>query len=282
MGEFSAQWLGLREPVDHAARSASVLEAALNDLTQHHGTCLSGLRILDLGCGSGSNLRALAPYLGDHQHWLLVDYDDDLLDAASTALQAWAQAVKRSDKQGLVLEHAGHTISVTFQRADLVAQREALLARPVDLVTASALFDLVSADWVDAFVAQLKAPLYAVLSFDGEMTWWPEHPDDKRITAAFARHQQQEKGFGSALGPHAGAYLAQALSRVGWRVVSNKSPWQVADLPSAFHDMLIEGIASAVRELGEIPPEVIQAWLVDRRVAQRCVIGHDDLYASKR
>ena len=37
------------------------------------------LRIVDLGCGTGSNLRALAPLLGPRQHWRLVDYDADLL-----------------------------------------------------------------------------------------------------------------------------------------------------------------------------------------------------------
>lgn len=282
MGDFSAQWLSLREPVDQAARSQTVHQAALVDLAQHHGSPLTGMRVLDLGCGSGSNLRALAPRLGNNQHWLLVDYDDDLLDAAGTALQSWAHAVKRVDAQGLVLEHSGLTITVTFQRADLSTALEALLALPVDLITASALFDLVSPDWVDRFVGQLKVPLYAVLSFDGQMTWWPEHPDDQRITAAFARHQQQDKGFGPALGPRAGGYLGQALTEAGFCVVSDKSPWQIACLPSLFHDMLIEGIASAAGEIGEASPERLDQWRQSRRVAQRCIIGHDDLYAFKR
>ena len=33
------------------------------------------IRVVDLGCGTGSNLRATAPLLGAEQHWTLVDYD---------------------------------------------------------------------------------------------------------------------------------------------------------------------------------------------------------------
>lgn len=281
MGEFSAQWLSLREPVDHAARSEPVRQALLTDLAKRHGSSLTGLRVLDMGCGSGSNLRALAPALGDQQHWVLVDYDDALLAAARQALLGWAERVIRADDTGVVLQHTGLTVSVTFERADLVAAMAPVLARPVDLITASALFDLVSEPWVDRLVAQLNAPLYAVLSFDGEMTWRPAHPDDQRVSRAFARHQQQDKGFGPALGPRSGLYLAQALTQAGYRVVSDKSPWLIDTLPSPFHDMLVQGIASAAADTGDVCAAAVDDWLQSRRVAQCCVIGHDDLYAFK-
>ena len=281
MGEFSAKWLELREPVDHAARSQTVLQALLDDMHQRHGAKLSGLKVLDLGCGSGSNLRALAPHLGQDQHWVLVDYDDALLAAAREALQAWAHEVSQVTAHGLVLGHGGLTISVSFQRADLSTDLPALLSQRTDLVTASALFDLVSPAWVDQFVAQLAAPLYAVLSFDGQMAWWPEHPSDETITAAFSQHQQQDKGFGNALGPSSGRYLSQALQAQGFQVVSDKSPWQIDALPSAFHDMLIEGIAAAARDMQAASTEALAQWLESRRVAQRCIIGHDDLYAAR-
>lgn len=282
LGEFSAKWLELREPVDHAARSQAVLQTLVRDMSQHHGGQLNGLQVLDLGCGSGSNLRALAPHLGDDQHWVLVDYDDALLAAAREALQTWAHGVLQDGTDGIVLSHSGLTISVRFWRADLSTDLPALLGQPTDLVTASALFDLVSAAWVDRFVAQLAAPLYAVLSFDGQMLWWPEHPSDELVTTAFSRHQQQDKGFGNALGPHSGHYLAEALDAQGFQVVTDKSPWHIETLPSAFHDMLIEGIATAAGDMQAASPEALAHWLETRRVAQRCIIGHDDLYAARR
>jgi len=282
VGEFSAQWLSLREPVDHAARSERVRDVMLADVRKRHGDSLADLRVLDLGCGSGSNLRALAPWLGDNQHWTLVDYDQDLLQAAQAVLRDWAHEVVQTDAQTMVLRHGDAQITVTCRKADLVSELPELLAQPVDLVTAAALFDLVSAPWVDRFVAHLAAPLYAVLSFDGHMSWLPEDPMDAAVTDAFSRHQQQDKGFGQALGPQSSSYLAQALLYQGFEIETDKSPWHVASLPSAFHDMLLQGIANAGLELEAFSAAAMEQWLGSRAVAQRCIIGHDDLYATKR
>ncbi len=281
MGEFSAQWLSLREPVDHASRSMRVQDAMLDDLRARHGHELTGLRLLDLGCGSGSNLRAIAPLLGDQQYWTLVDYDLSLLAAARQAIKAWADEVVSEQAHSLCVVYGGSQVQVQFRVADLVHDVQAVLAVPADLVTASALFDLVSSDWVDRFCQALSVPLYAVLSFDGQMSWAPEHPLDGDVVLAFAAHQATDKGFGSALGPNSGQYLSQALRSHGLDVTMDKSPWVVDQLPSAFYDMLIDGIAQAVLETDRLPAQQVHAWLHSHRSALRCIIGHDDLYASR-
>ena len=56
---FSDDWLSLREPADHRSRNMALeaeLARQLIDVEEQ--------RIVDLGAGSGSNLRALAPRLG--------------------------------------------------------------------------------------------------------------------------------------------------------------------------------------------------------------------------
>jgi ubiquinone/menaquinone biosynthesis C-methylase UbiE len=77
MSGFSANWLALREPVDHRSVNVAVRDAMRTWIgaRQH-------IDIIDLGCGSGSNLRGLAPYLPSSQHWRLVDWDQALLDHA--------------------------------------------------------------------------------------------------------------------------------------------------------------------------------------------------------
>lgn len=280
MGEFSAQWLSLREPIDHAARSSRVTQAMLSDLQARHGESVA-LKVVDLGCGSGSNLRAIAPLLGQEQHWTLVDYDQALLAAARTALRAWADEVVADEPETLRISKAHALIDVSFRVADLSREIESVLALPADLVTASALFDLVSRNWVDRFCDSLRAPLYAVLSFDGQMSWTPSHQHDATVNAAFSEHQATDKGFGPALGPKSGAYLSNALQQRGFNVLADKSPWDIEDLPSAFHDMLIEGIAQAVNETGRLSRAELDAWLAHNRTATRCVVGHDDIYATK-
>ena len=281
MSGFSEQWLSLREPIDHASRNMNVLKAMLDDLREHHGQSLSSLRLMDLGCGSGSNLRALAPLFGNEQHWTLVDHDPCLLAAAGQALKRWADEVVTASDRELHLRKGTAMLTVSLHQADLCADIEALMAIPHDLVTASALFDLVSQQWIERLCAQLTSPLYAVLSFDGHMSWEPGHSLDQQIEDAFCRHQQQDKGLGVALGPRAGHGLEQALQSRGFRVTSGKSAWQITGLSREFYDLLMQGIAGAAMETG-LPEVQVNDWLSFHAQTQRCVVGHDDLFASAR
>ena len=71
----SSQWLRLREPADAAARSTDLARMAVALLDGAAPTVVH-----DLGCGSGSMGRWLAPLLEGPQHWVLHDRDADLLE----------------------------------------------------------------------------------------------------------------------------------------------------------------------------------------------------------
>ncbi|RZI38309.1 SAM-dependent methyltransferase, partial [Herbaspirillum sp. HC18] len=49
---FSPDWLALREPADHAARSAHLLSRLATQFGDR-----DQVSVVDLGCGAGSNLR---------------------------------------------------------------------------------------------------------------------------------------------------------------------------------------------------------------------------------
>ncbi|HEU4519792.1 MAG TPA: SAM-dependent methyltransferase, partial [Microvirga sp.] len=82
---FSPEWLDRREPVDHRSRNPDLLAALARRFAGR-----DRLAVVDLGCGAGSNLRALAPFLPERQSWRLVDHDPALLAAARERLAAWA------------------------------------------------------------------------------------------------------------------------------------------------------------------------------------------------
>ncbi|HWG06395.1 MAG TPA: class I SAM-dependent methyltransferase [Beijerinckiaceae bacterium] len=276
MSGFAADWLALRESADRRARNTDVLTVVSAAFSARRD-----LTIVDLGCGAGSNLRALAPHLGAAQHWRLVDNDQALLAAARETLIAWAGG-GREEAGRLVLQPPGRRIDVTFESANLAEDYAALLAERADLVTAAAFFDLVSQDWIAAVSAALAArslPLYAVLTYDGAEHWSPPHPADRAVLAAFHAHQSCDKGFGPAAGPKAAAGLENALHRQGYAIVSGESPWRLGADDRELIAALADGVAAAVAETGLVPDADCRAWRTARIAAEAAVIGHADVFA---
>ena len=279
MTGFSAAWLALREPADHRARNAAVRDAAIAHLAGKAATRLGGL-----GCGSGSNLRALAPHLPSGQIWRLVDADPLLLQAARADLTLWADRAAPDEGGALVLWQGEKRIEVHFEEADLARDLDAVLDRPADLVTAAAFFDLVAPAWLALFCEALVKrglPLFTVLTYDGVERWTPAHPAYAAMLAAFHAHQTSDKGFGAAAGPGAFALMEGAFKDSGWRVVAGPSPWRLSTADEApLIAALAEGAAGAVAETGLVAPADVASWLVARRVAQSCEIGHMDIFAA--
>ena len=245
---FSADWLALREPADHAARDGDLLAKA---------AALAGARpvIVDLGAGTGSTRRAFGGRLPSGALWRMVEGDAALLAHC---------------------EGERHLMDLR----DLAA----LPLAGATLVTASALLDLVSEDWVAGLVRDLVArrlPLYAALNYDGRMAWRPEDAGDAEVTAAFNRHQRGDKGFGPALGPAAVARAADLFRAAGYAVQVADSPWRIGPDQAALGAALLEGIGAAAAEAG-VAPEQAARWAAVRRamLAQgEMVIGHLDLLA---
>ncbi len=254
MSGFSIEWLDLREPADKAARSPDLLQQMQSWLQRDPSPIL-----LDLGAGTGSTLRALS-YV--QAAWRLVDLDSCLLNEA-------------------VARH-GNTHQLAIYQQDLTKVEQLPLAN-VNLVTASALFDLASAAFCDSLIAQLverRIGLYAAMNYDGVTQWSPAHPLDDDVLAAFNRDQLRDKGMGPALGPGATDYLMQRLQQAGFVVHIAASPWQLDAQQRPMLESLIPGIAGAVNS--QIELELLQDWL-DFRLRSiaigTCVVGHQDLLA---
>lgn len=261
MSSFSREWLRLREPADHRSRDPGLVAQLVAYLEGRERIAL-----VDLGCGTGSNLRALCPALSAPQHWRLVDHDPALLNAAREEIAAWT----------------GAPPGIGFEAADLSRDLERILAAECDVVTAAALFDLVSEGWLERFVASLttqRRALYTVLIYDGILDWRPRHPADAAIRAAFNAHQRSDKGFGPAAGPEAGAFLMRELRHAGYDVRSASTPWLLdgEDLP--LMRALAEGVAEAARQTGLVPAADIAAWLDSRQALTGCTVGHMDILA---
>ena len=277
MSGFSDEWLALREPADQAARHPELLQALAAALAGH-----SEVSVVDLGCGTGSNLRALAPRLPASQHWRLIDHDPALLRAARDRLAAWATRAA-PEGEGLRVSMDGRELRIDFVEADLAAGLDMALGDRPDLVAAAALFDLVSPDWIAHFataVAARGAIFYTALVYDGSEQWQPPHPGDGAIHAAFHAHQKGDKGFGPAAGPAAAAALASAFAAQGYDIRIAPSPWRLGPESATLIARIAQGYADAARETGTVPEAAIADWLAARlSEAHSLTLGHTDLLA---
>jgi SAM-dependent methyltransferase len=274
MSGFDARWLDLREPADHRSRNEELARALAR-----HFAGRSATAVLDLGCGTGSNLRATAPLLGAVQHWTLVDHDRALLEAAIQRLSSWADTAECRGAE-LALSKGGKQILVRLRLADLGNDLEDVLAAEADIVTASALFDLASADFiaeVAAAVARSRAAFYTVLTYNGAQRWAPKHAADAAMATAFRRHQASDKGFGAAAGPMAPALLAAAFDAAGYAVSEGDSGWRLEAGDEALIAELAAGFAAAVSETGLMPQPKVAEWAAVSRTA--ALVGHTDTLA---
>ena len=269
MESFSADWLTLREPADHAAR----VEALVSTLAARLAVPGTSMRGVDLAAGTGSNVRYLLPRLATLTHWTLVDHDAALL----------AEAARR-------LAHPeGHGRAFATAPADL----NDLAALPIDgaaLVTASALLDLVSADWMRAFARRCREAgvhVLCTLSYDGRLTCDPADALDARVRELVNSHQRSDKGFGPALGPDATDAAATAFRAEGFEVTVAASDWVLDGSDAELQRQLIEGWAGAARDMAPDEAGAIDGWR-DRRLAavaagtSRVRVGHRDLLACWR
>ncbi|MDW8443907.1 MAG: class I SAM-dependent methyltransferase [Acetobacteraceae bacterium] len=205
---FSPDWLALREPFDRAARSPRLAAALAEALPARP-------RLIDLGAGTGSLFRWLAPRLARAQVWTLVDADAALLDEAFARIAAWAEGAGfRVTAPGrALLVHTPHGAwRVEALARDVATDPGRLPLRDHDAVVCSALLDLVSARWLADLASALRSPFAAFLSVDGRDVWLPRDADDRLIARAFARDMGRDKGFGPALGPRAPAQAARLFA----------------------------------------------------------------------
>jgi SAM-dependent methyltransferase len=263
---FSAEWLALREPLDRRARNPDVLDAVAEAFAGR-----PSLSVVDLGSGTGSTVRALSRRLPRRQQWTLVDNDPVLL--------AEAYAMERPAD-----------VAIETMQIDLADDIAPLFNETTELVTASALLDLVSEPWLATFAAAVAAralPVYIALSYDGRIALEASDPVDLQVAASVNAHQRRNKGFGPALGPRAAAFAVQIFQSFGYSVVQGPSDWIAGAGDAAFQSELLAGWRQAACDMGDLPQPTLDGWFARRSEAVAAgrlalTVGHTDFFARPK
>lgn len=227
----SRGWLQLREPADAAAR-ASELVAELAPLLPGRDLTL----VHDLGAGTGAMSRWLAPFLPGAQHWVLHDRDTDLLAVAEDSGRARA-------RDGTPIRLSSRAGDLTRLSADDLSG--------ADLVTASALLDMLTGAEVARLVALCAAPgcpVLVTLSVVGVVEVEPRDPLDDRVAESFNAHQRRDCAVGRLLGPDAAPAAVAGFRRLGREVLVRPSPWRLDSTLSELTAQWFAGWWSAASE----------------------------------
>jgi hypothetical protein len=264
MGGFSAEWLQLREPCDTRSRSDELVRALCALLPSRP------LQAVDLGSGTGANIRYMAPRLGGVQRWVTVDDDAALIE-----------------QQPVRLDGASFHCIVTSMQLHLGVDQQALPLSGAQLVTASALLDLVSAAWLQSLAlrcAAQRAVVLFALNYDGRVECQPREPDDDWVIGLVNRHQLRDKGLGPALGPDATSFARDAFGAAGFQFRSRASDWLIEPDEQRLQRELIAGWIGAAREIAPSDAARIARWGQRRHAhvaagTSRMRVGHQDFIA---
>jgi hypothetical protein len=245
-------WLALREPADAEARAGA--------LVQPLGALEPPLVVHDLGCGSGSMGRWLAPRLPRPQRWYLHDRDPRLLAIAAQSLPG---------------------VPVVGELADLSDLTGA------SLVTCSALLDLITAEEVHRLArlcVEAGAAALFTLSVTGGARLTPADPLDTDLAAAFDAHQRRVVDGRRLLGPDAGAAAVEAFRALGAAVTTRPSPWRLGPAHRELTEEWLRGWIGAACEQEPALAADAGPYLRRRLAAMaagelRAEVGHVDVLA---
>lgn len=205
--------------------------------------------------------RWLAGRLAGPQHWVLYDRDAELLDRAAEDPPQTA-----SD---------GAAVTVESRLRD-ITRLEAAELSSANLVTASALIDMMTAEELDRLVSTCAAvgcPVLMTLSVVGRVDLVPAEPLDRAVMDAFNAHQRRTTMTGALLGPDAGRSAVNGFTRLGLDVTVRPSPWRLAQESSSLMAAWLSGWLGAACEQRPELREVANIYAA-RRLSQ---IGHGSL-----
>lgn len=294
MSDSLGDWLQLREAADWEARSSRLVQQVVA-AAPHKGAPYvregAGYNVLDLATGTGSNVRYLAERLPGRQRWLVVDRSPDLLELVTGRTAAWAAARGsecHATATGLRVRHASLDCEIETRQRDLRVLDDAALFAGRQLVTASALLDLVSESWLQSLAAQCRdagAAVLFALTYNGESSCSPVEPEDELVRELLNRHQHTDKGLGGvAAGPDAVACAERCFIDAGYQVRITPTNWNLGPAQSDMQRYLIGDWTRAAVELAPDLLSRLTSWR-DRRLAHleagrsRMVVHHHDLAA---
>ncbi|QDT11394.1 methyltransferase domain-containing protein [Stieleria marina] len=238
-GREPSDWLSLRAQYDARSRSVALAEQWV---TYWQEQLRSDGAVIDLACGTGTNLRFLQPLQKVDTSWVGFDNDSRVIDLAR--------------------EQSAHA-NCEFIELNLADQLRAVPIDSAIAVTTSAFLDMTSVSWLDRLATRLASkPFLAAMTASGPLQFLPTDPLDATIGDQLAIHQTSDHGFGPSIGVGAAPYLADRLRGQGNEITIADSSWRLTAADADLQRFLVKSIGRRVR--GMSPAIGIDRWISNR------------------
>ena len=248
---FETNWLDRRYHYDNAARDKKVEKACLDYLKNK-----SSVTILDIGSGTGSNCLYFLEKMPAVQNWIFVEHDERLSKYALERIKKQASQLGYTIEVGpqkLILQKEDRQVEITYLTDSFLDLDKKVDLSKVDLVTAGAVFDLLSfKQFVDiaSVILENEIVLLATMNY-AEMNFSPEEASDVLFIEKYEKHMSRPQDFGKAMGKDCSRSMVKFFRKHQREITYGASVWKLNGDEEETHSCLFKFMKSAVTEMLE-------------------------------
>lgn len=280
-------WLEHRFSSDEDARNPNIEKKFIEYFSDR-----DTLSILDAGAGTGNNFCYLFEKLANRQQeWILLEQDNEMIMNCRDRLSVFAQQKNyRFSQEGdnFILEANNKKAQIQLLQGQLQNIKDLTDMEKLDVVTANALFDLVSYDQFDTFASQLacyQVCLMATLNYY-ETSFLPFSEEDGRYINYFHTHMTRPQDFGEAMGPNCSEEMLDLLAAHEMKSEQESSQWHLKRYDTTMQHYILHFFEHAIRELNLSETEIqdMEEWLSNRKKMSHeheleIIVDHSDIFA---
>ena len=278
---FSTRWLELRYPFDASARSITLSQQFVQQLSGKEN-----VSILDLGAGIGSNVKYFHDRIEANQDWYLVELDPGLIKHGIQSLTAYFAKLgyvvqKRDYRLHLVRDIK---INITFV-LDSILHINPFQYQFFDGILANALLDVLTSnqvrDLLDRFSDTPCPKLFSIIYED--MQWMDDDPENHHYVRKYHEHMQRQQPHGRALGPGCIPFLQNQPDSDVYHF--HESTWEIRNEHKAMLEHLLAFYQRSIPELltNQADQQRFKDWLAGKtsRIASNELhvqVKHRDMF----
>lgn len=264
----SIHWHDERFKFDCEARNQTVEQACF-----HHFYEKNEMTIVDLGSGTGSNCLYFFEKFSSRQNWIFIEQEEKISQYALNRLGIEA------DKKGYEVTHGNNSIelkkgnrniSIKYITDSFLNLVDLVDLDKVDLVMASAVFDLISfSQFVDfgSVLLEKKLPLLTTLNY-AEMNFNSDKPSDVVFIEKYESFMNRPQEFGKAMGKKCPRILVDFFQKQEATIKYGPSIWKLeGESAQVMNHHLLNFMESASNQMIDEQDEkmLFQDWITTKR-----------------